>query len=264
MFSPFKKCRHAHTQVKPDLLTYEAPCRLAQPLSSTNRSLLRNGGGELPRNPEGRVSLPRLRHLGYNRDGSMLAMARCCPLQEPPREHDADVYSLIEGSTPTPGVQSRVDVDESLFCASVLVGRAGRPSELAARRSLAALRRKGVWTLSLFEVLVFTYHWHVIAHQSGLGGLVIGPEGWVLQLPSNPSSRPQVGANANPIPNLASSAMGEDAAPRGQGGGRWEEGKGLGRWHREASTGRGAGRREVCRGGGLGGIRPVVRMQRDL
>ncbi|CAN0201995.1 unnamed protein product, partial [Laminaria digitata] len=184
--------------VKPDLLAYEDVCQLVRPLEAACPGLLvRKEGGALPRDSEGTVSLPRLRHLGSNRDGSMLAIARCCPLKEPQKGHMADVYALLGSSTPQPGVQSRVDVDESLFCGGVLVGRAGRPSELAARRALTALQRKGVRVLSLFEVLVFTFHWHVTAHRNGFQGLVIGPDGWVLLVPPTPP-QPSTGG-ANPV-----------------------------------------------------------------
>lgn len=203
------------TQVKPDLLSYEGACQLVRPLEAACPGLLRNGG-ELPRDAEGVVSLPRLRHLGSNRDGSMLAVARCCPLKEPRRDHTANVYALLGSSTPSPGVQSRVDVDESLFCGGVLVGRAGRPSELAARRALAALRRKGVWVLSLFEVLVFTFHWHVTAHRNGFEELVIGPDGWVLLVPTPHTAHPSPGGGANPNP-VPSAIVGSTAAAHGQG-----------------------------------------------
>lgn len=239
--------------MKPDLLSYEGACQLVRPLEAACPGLLRNGG-ELPRDAEGVVALPRLRHLGSNRDGSMLAVARCCPLKEPRRNHTANVYALMGSSTPQPGLQSNVDVDESLFCGGVLVGRAGRPSELAAKRALAALRKKGVWVLSLFEVLVFTFHWHLSAHRSGFEELVIGPDGWILPISASHAARPSpAGANPNPV---NSTVMGPATVVQGQeqGGGAhaWGQAGGWGGGGQGQVWGGGAGGSEGGRGGGEG------------
>ena len=201
--------------MKPDLLSYDAACKLVKPLKAACPGLMSNDG-ELPRDATGNVSLPGLQHLGNTKDSATLEAKRCSPLTEPPRDHMANVYALMECSIPEPNVQSQLDVDDILFTSSRLFPRVGEPSKAAATRTLAALRRHGVRILSLFEVLVLSYHWHVRADQGNLGILVLGADGWVLETPGGPAT---VGGVAS-----SGQGQGEETHVQGAGGGSGAQG----------------------------------------
>lgn len=171
--------------------------------------------GILKRDTEGNVVFPELEHVGNNRDSATREIAPCAPFQERERTtDDEDVYAVMETAGPRPGLQSEVDPYETVFWAASFFKRVGEPSKLAAMRAVDALRRDGVRLLSLFEVLVFTYHWHRRAaggpaaggavgggseggpaggaaggaSEGGTageatGGLVVGAKGWVVHTP---------------------------------------------------------------------------------
>eukprot|EP00903_Cladosiphon_okamuranus_P021995 g20222.t1 len=91
------------------------------------------------------------------------------------------------------GILQRDDRGNVIFPELAHVGNnLGESSKEAATKTLDALYRDGVRVLSLFEVLVFTYRWHLQHRQAvggaaggggggAAGGLVVGANGWVVQ-----------------------------------------------------------------------------------
>lgn len=186
------------------MVVFDAACKAAIQIARRRPDLLENGG-RVPRlvgaggavgtgEPDAvgnggastlpRVYLPQLSHLGSHSKFNSLEVSPCSFPVEPVRESTADVYALKEASLPQPDVQSRVDVHELLrrSSQSSVVGGAGRCSFLAATRSLACLLREGIRALSLFEVLVFTYHWHRKAQECGKGSIKLAADGWTLEV----------------------------------------------------------------------------------
>lgn len=181
--------------MKPLFLCYDAACKLVTGLETHCPGLLDNEG-VLLRDTEGNVVFPELAHVGNNRDSATREIDPCTPFKERERTTGTeDVYAIMEAAAPRPGLQSEVDPHEAVFLAACFSKRVGEPSKLAATRARDALRRDGVRVLSLFEVLVFTYHWHRKAAGGAAGGatgeaaggaaggvaggLVVGTNGWV-------------------------------------------------------------------------------------
>ena len=160
-------------QVPPNLLIYDAACQTVRAFEQRCPGLLANGG-KLPRLPVeagstavGRVVLPHLAHLGNHSGSASMMTPRASSVNTPNRVSDQDVYALKHFSLPQPTPQSQVDEHNALYTAAKIEGGGvGPATQLAATRALSALRRDGVSILSLFEVLVFSYHWHVQAAAS--------------------------------------------------------------------------------------------------
>ena len=202
-------------QVHPYLLSYDAACKVVKGLEKYCPGLLKDKTGVLQRDDGGNVVFPDLAHVGNNSKSATQETARRT-FKDIPRTDDCeDVYAVMETAGPRPGLQSEVDPDEALFWAAEFSEKVGGPSKLAATRALGVLHRDGVRVLSLFEVLVFTYHWHreaageatggVAGGAAGgaaggvaggatagapggaaggaAGGLVVGANGWVVQAP---------------------------------------------------------------------------------
>ena len=94
-------------------------------------------------------------------------------------EEDAthDVYALKARSQP-PDPQSQLSVEDLLFYYANSSSSAARATFLAATRSIASLRAHGQRILSLYEVLVFTHHWHSAVAAEGIKVAHVGIEGW--------------------------------------------------------------------------------------
>lgn len=175
-------------QVRPLFLCYDAACKLVQGLQQRCPGLLDNEG-ILLRDAEGNVSFPELAHVGNNRESAARTTVPCSPPEEPRRTTDTeDMYAVMEASGPQPGVQSEVDPHEALYWAAYYSKQVGEPCRRAATRALDALWREGVQILSLYEVLVFLYHWHRVSSisepEGPPGGLAVGIDGWVVREPS--------------------------------------------------------------------------------
>lgn len=186
--------------MKPLFLYYDAACKLVPGIEKHCPGLLENEG-ILQRDDRGNVVFPELAHVGNNRDSATRDIQACTQFQDLERTTDTeDVYAVMETANPRPGLQSEVDPHEALSLAASFSDEVGKPSKLAATRALNALHRDGVRVLSLFEVLVFTYHWHLQHGQTGggagggaagggtggggggtAGGVVVGANGWVVQ-----------------------------------------------------------------------------------
>lgn len=176
--------------MKPYLLSYDAACKLVKGLKKYCPGLLDNEG-VLLRDGKGNVVFPELAHVGNNRNTATRETVTRT-FEDVARTTDReDMYAVMETACPGPGLQSEVDAHEALFWAASYSKTAGEPTKLAATRALGALRRVGVRVLSLFEVLVFTYHWHrrqQVAVGGAAGGaaggrLVVGDKGWVVHAP---------------------------------------------------------------------------------
>ena len=81
-------------------------------------------------------------------------------------------------------MQSQLNVYDLLWATGEYLGSVATLCNLAATRAAAALFREGVRVLSMFEVLVFTYHWHRRAAKGGARTSVLGADGWILQVDS--------------------------------------------------------------------------------
>lgn len=198
-------------QQPPDLAIYDLPCQMVTHLEKRRPGLLENAG-QLPRLGDGggaaaaaggnsqsagwheyatkekslpRVSIPELDHLGYGHI-SLSAKSRTYSMPVfPVRGSSADVYALKLASSPQPAtVQSQLDLYALLYTSGEALGRVEKLNYSAAMRAVSALRRGGVRILSLFEVLIFTFHWHREVRDDRLGLPVLGADGWVLRLPS--------------------------------------------------------------------------------
>eukprot|EP00752_Nemacystus_decipiens_P015187 g13523.t1 len=201
----------AWQKVHPYLLSYDAACKVVKGLEKYCPGLLKDKTGALQRDEGGKVVFPDLAHVGNNSKSAAQETAHRT-FQDIRRTNDhEDVYAVMETAGPRPGLQSEVDPDEALSSAAESSEIVGVPSRQAATRALGALHRDGVRVLSLFEVLVFTYHWHREAAGEATGGgaggapggaaggvaggataggpggaaggLVVGANGWVVQAP---------------------------------------------------------------------------------
>lgn len=228
-------------QVVPVRVVYDGACEAASQLALRRPGLLEDNG-RVPRlgvaggavdtgggsDPTGglraaedgetstslpRVHLPQLAHLGSHSESSTLEVINPCSIPvEPVRSSSADVYALRDASLPQPGVQSQLDMHKLLHRSGRQgeIGGVGTHSFLAATKSLAALLREGIRILSLFEVLVFTYHWHRKVAEGGLVSICLTADGWTLEALGR-STAPLDGPRHGAIPSLA------------QGGGANEE-----------------------------------------
>lgn len=69
--------------------------------------------------------------------------------------------------------QGQVDDHELRFVACKQCGEVGKLSFLAATQSLSRLHERGIRILSLYEMLVFTYRWHLEVTYNGYYHLVL-------------------------------------------------------------------------------------------
>jgi len=235
-------------QVSPDLIVSDTLCQLWRHIQGLQEWLLDNEG-ILPRlatsAPEitqgcegnggaasgssgegsadverlGRVYLPGLKHLG-NHSLSVLddgADGNSMPVETRSEGGNLDAYALKEASLPTICPQSQVHVHDLLFEARKKCGEVADLSFLAATGSLSKLYGEGIRILSLYEVLVFMYNWHIDAAGHGYDQLSLTPEGWRVQaLGSDSPPRSPLGSVTGEL-NSTSGVPSVSAVP-GDGG----------------------------------------------
>ena len=140
----------------------------------------RPGGVENVEPKRGRVCIPSIAYLASNSNGAGVDVPSCVLPTEPEINSASDVYALKTASEPT-RVQSQLNVHDLLWASGEYLGRVANLCNLAATRALAVLFREGVRVLSVFEVLVFTYHWLRRAAKDGARTSVLRADGWTLQ-----------------------------------------------------------------------------------
>ena len=129
---------------------------------------------------QGRVCIPSMAYLASDRKRAGVEGTRVILPAEPEVDSASDVYALRNASEPK-RVQSQVNVHDLLWSSAEFLGPVYKLCHLAATRAATALLREGVRVLSVFEVLVFTYHWHRRAAKDGSRTSVLGADGWALQ-----------------------------------------------------------------------------------
>lgn len=189
-------------QVPPVLVVTDTPCLLEGQLSRRCPEIL-EGKGELPREPpsaafpDGRVSLPCLRHLACHAAGGTQPPPHAHGTPERRRPHASssasaaapgiprDVYALRRACSPHPGVQRYLDFRLLLeLSARVEAGlgpgvpwpEEGDAAHYAvevwwkALSCLESLHASGSYVLDLFEVVMMLGLWHNAAAQRRRGG----------------------------------------------------------------------------------------------
>lgn len=128
----------------------------------------------------GRVCIPSMAYLASNSRSTGAEVPSIILPDEPELDGASDVYALKIVSQPK-RVQSQLNVHDLLWSSGECLGPVDKLCHLAATRAAAALFREDVKVLAVFEVLVFTYHWHRRAAKDGSRTSVLGADGWTIQ-----------------------------------------------------------------------------------